>query len=119
MKLFEFFGRTIDTDTSKDKTNEKFSKDDLFWSIVDNDNLHKKHFFPIAKKMKNESNCSKEILIKEFLPMVNQGCLEFAKEKKIFGKLSKLFPKELREELCERLYDHYQEDVVKGQYKLG
>lgn len=119
MKLLEFFGRSVDTNKTSDKTDEKFSKDDLFWSIIDNDNLHKKHFFPIAKKMKTEGRYSKETIIKEFLPMVNQGCLEFAKEKKIFGKPSKLFPKDLREEMCEKLYNHYQEDVTKDKYQLG
>jgi len=119
MILKEFFGRTLNFEKSSDKEDEKFSKDDLFWSIVDNDHLHKKHFFPIARKIKNEGKYSRESAIKEFLPMVNQGCLEFANEKKIFGKPSKLFPKDLREELCERLHDHYYEDIVKGQYKLG
>jgi hypothetical protein len=35
------------------------------------------------------------------------------------GKLGKLFTKEMREELCHRLHDHFYDDVTKGQYKLG
>jgi glutathionyl-hydroquinone reductase len=119
MKLLEFFGRSLNPKQSSDKEDDKFSKDDLFWFLIDNDQLYKKHFLPIARKIKNESKVSKEIITKEFLPMVNQGCLEFIKKEKIFGKPSKLFPKDLREEMCEKLYDHYYEDVVKGKYRLG
>jgi len=119
MKLFEFFGRTSAPKQSSDKEDDNFSKDELFWFLIDNDNLYKKYVFPIAKKIKKKRTLPKESIIKEFLPMVNKGCLEFAEDKKIFGKPSKLFSKELREELCERLYDHYRDDIVKDQYKLG
>lgn len=117
MKLLEFFGRTVNPKTSPDKENEKFSKDDLFWFLVDNDNLHKTYFFPIAKKIKKQEPRNK--IIKDFLPMVNKGCLEFSKKEKILGKPSKLFPKDLREELCQKLYDHYRDDVIRDQYNLG
>jgi hypothetical protein len=35
------------------------------------------------------------------------------------GKLGKIFSEELRKDMCERLYDHYKEDIVKEKYKLG
>ena len=119
MKLLEFFGRSHTPKTSSEKSEEKFAKDDLFWSIVDNDELYKKHFFPLARKMKTEGKYTRESIIKKFLPMVNQGCMDFAKKEKIFGNPSKLFSIELREEMCERLYDHFYDDVKKNIYNLG
>ena len=53
------------------------------------------------------------------MPMVNKGCKEYYHEKKLKGHLGKIFTKELRQDTCERLYDHYKEDIIKGKYKLG
>lgn len=119
MKLFEFFGKTLNSKQSSEKDDTAFSKDELFWFLIDHDDLYKKYIFPIAKKIKRNKNYTQEKIVKDFLPMVNQGCLEFAREKKIIGKLSKLFPKEMREELCEKLHEHYYDDIVKDRYKLG
>ena len=30
-----------------------------------------------------------------------------------------MFSKELRKDMCERLYDHFKEDIIKDQYKIG
>lgn len=122
MKLLEFFGKTTIANKSSEKHNNDFSNDELFWFIVDNDSLHKKHFFPIAKKIKESHHTNKKDrpnFVAEFMPMVKQGCLEFYAKEKMIGKPAKLFPKDLREEMCQRLYDHYYEDVIKGQYNLG
>jgi hypothetical protein len=35
------------------------------------------------------------------------------------GRPGKLFPKEMRDDLCERLFDHYVDGIKKDHYKLG
>ena len=120
MKLVEFFGRSMDLNTSKrkDQQEEKFD-DDLFWYIIDHDRLHKDYFFPIAKKLKTLKECSPEMVLEMFMPMVEKGCKEYYEYKEMKDKLGKAFPKDLREELCKRLYDHYREDIEKDKYNLG
>lgn len=123
MILKEFFGPAIKAGKAaldKDKSSEQ--GDDLFWYILDHDKLHKDYFLPLAQKIKKhhqESKFDKSKYVKEFMPMVNKGCVEYYNKKDLTGKLGKLFPKKLREELCEKLFDHYYEDVIKGQYNLG
>jgi len=122
MKLLEFFGKSLATTKSSEKNKTDFSNDDLFWFMVDNDKLHKKHFFPLAKKIKESHNKNRKDnanIVAEFMPMVKEGCLDFYAKQKMVGKPGKLFPKDMREEMCQRLYDHYYEDVIKGEYKLG
>ena len=120
MKLVEFFGRSMDLNTNKrkDQTDEKFD-DDLFWYIVDHDKLHKDYFFPIAKKLKALKECGPEMVLEMFMPMVKKGCKEYYEYKEMKGKLGKVFPEDMREEMCKRLYDHYREDIKKDKYNLG
>jgi hypothetical protein len=124
MLLNEFFGKAIDLGKKEDKDTDKHGKisDDAFWYIVDHDRLHKDHFHTLAPKIKKahkEGRADKEKLVKDFLPMVNKGCMEFYNKHKMTGKLGKLFPKEMREDMCERLYDHYCEDILKDRYTIG
>jgi hypothetical protein len=70
------------------------------------------------KKNQLENTIDNNEIVNEFMPMVNKGCMEYYKKKKMEGRPEKLFDKEMREELCQRLYDHYYEDVIKGSYKL-
>lgn len=119
----EFFGKPIDVDKTMSKNvDDKEMHDDLYWFIVDHDRLHKDFFHPLAHKIKQAhkaDNVNKSALVKEFMPMVNKGCMEYYKEKKMTGNLDKAVSREVREEMCERLYDHYREDIVKDRYKLG
>jgi hypothetical protein len=119
----EFFGKPIDMakEMSKERENKHIS-DDLFWYIVDHDKLHKDFFYSIAKKIKGThktKDFNKEQIVSEFMPMVKKGCMEFYQHHKMNGKLETVFSKELRKDMCERLFDHYKEDIVKDQYKLG
>jgi hypothetical protein len=121
MLLKEFFGRSLNLKKESDKPDSKGTQDDLFWYILDHDRLHKDYFMPLAKKMKKnqlENTIDNNEIVNEFMPMVNKGCMEYYKKKKMEGRPEKLFDKEMREELCQRLYDHYYEDVIKGSYKL-
>jgi hypothetical protein len=123
MLLTEFFGKSIDPIKSLNKgRDDQNISDELFWFILDHDKLHKDHFHSIAPHIKkhNESGkIDKEKIVAEFMPMVKKGCKEFYLSKKMQGKLGKIFSEELRKDMCERLYDHYKEDIVKEKYKLG
>lgn len=123
MLLKEFFGKSIDPIKQlKGDNDDKNISDELFWFILDHDRLHKDFFHPIAVKIRKECEkpeFDKEGLVMEFMPMVKKGCKEFYLEKKMEGKLGKLFSEELRKDICERLYDHYREDILKDKYKIG
>ena len=123
MLLNEFFGKPADIGKkmSKDQDDQKLS-DELFWYIVDHDRLHKDFFHPVAAKIKKQQDSGKvdkEKTVSEFAPMVKKGCLEFFKSKKMKGHPEKVFHKELFKEICEKLHDHYSQDIQKGQYTLG
>jgi predicted transcriptional regulator len=120
MLLNEFFGKSIKTTNLVDNNSDSSVKlDDLFWYIVDHNKLHKDYFFPIAKQIKKLKEITPEMIIELYMPMVKKGCKEYYESNKMQGKLGKLFTKEMREELCHRLHDHFYDDVTKGQYKLG
>ena len=124
MKLFEFFGN-INQDSSKEderdpqslgKEEEQELADNVFWFILDDDDLHKKHFMPIAKELKAKYANTKDDAShdwKVWIPMVNAGCTKFYKEHKIEDHPSDVFSKEFRRDLCKRLEDHYHESIEK------
>lgn len=117
MLLKEFFRPAINTE------NTNTQNDELFWYLLDHDKLHKDFVVPLAKKIKktsNEGQFDKSKIVKQFMPMVKKGCLEYYKKKNLSGNLGELFPKKLREELCEKLFNHFYEDVLSDDcYKLG
>jgi len=124
MLLKEFFGPAIDAakKVSPKKDDDKELNDELFWFIIDHDKLHKDYFHPLASKIKKLNNANKldrSKLLKDFMPMVNHGCKEFYIKKKMSGGLGMHFPKEVRIGMCEKLYDHYVQDVLKDTYKIS
>lgn len=121
MKLVEFFSKPLEVTSPKNskEVDDQKMDDDLFWFIVDHDKIHKDYFFPIAKKLQHMKECGDDKVFELFMPMVIKGCKEYYTDKKLSGRLSKKFPLDMREGLCKRLYDHYNEDVKKGKYRLG
>ncbi len=123
MRLMEFFGKPINVqkENEKDREEDKHG-DDLFWYIVDHNKLHKDYFLPIAEyvhKAHKKGNLDKQEVVNKFRPMVEKGCMEYYHQNGLKERIGKLFPKDLRDDLCERLYDFYYEDIIKGAYKLG
>lgn len=122
MLLKEFFSKQPgngQNSTTEKEQNEKINND-LFWFIIDHDKLHKDYFFPIAKELKKKNcQCENNEVLEMFMPMVIKGCREYYEKNKMAGKLGKKFSKELREEMCKRLYEHYREGILKNKYKLG
>ena len=121
MLLNEFFGRNpgIENKEKSKSDNTKEFDDDLFYYILDNDKLHKDYFFEIAKKLKKLNECSEGMIYEMFMPMVVKGCKEYYHHKKMEGRMATKFPKEMREGLCKKLYDHYHNDVKKEIYRIG
>lgn len=121
MLLFEFFGPAIKAGKEKDNNDlhKKENTDEVFWYIIDHDKIHKDYFHPMKEKIKamhKDKKLDREECVDWFMPMVERGCMEYYHKHKMNGKPSKVFPKDMREDLCEKLYDHYAEDIVKGEY---
>ena len=122
MFLTEFFGKSLDIKSSGDQDhNDQEIANEIFQYILEHDRLHKEYFHPLARKISRQQQNKKENksrLVKEFMPMVEKGCKEYYHKNKLTGKLGKLFPLDMREELCDRLYDHYCDDIKRDKYKL-
>lgn len=123
MKLYEFFGsfQTKDHSDPRDENKDgqisqdekdKF-KQDLYFYILDNDDIHKKQFYDVAETIQHDRKVSEEV----WMPLVNRGCLDYYKEAKLRDDPKDLFTKEFREDLCKMLDDHYRKDVIKGEYR--
>jgi hypothetical protein len=121
MKLYEFFGNyKFNTDKNNQEDNQLRDEglaDQVFEYIVNNDNLQKQEFFPIAEKIFREA--TKEQTPGIWLPMVNRGCMEYYKQEGMKDNPNKIFTKEMRKELCNKMAEHYQPDILKGTYQLG
>jgi len=129
MKLYEFFS-VPSVEQSEEKNLSKMTGEErekvaneLFWYILDNDDIHKKHFIPIAKQIQRDLKSKGKIDRKDFIdcwmPMVEAGCLEFHKDKQMPGNPRKVFDREFREGLCQRFSDQHLEDIKKKKYNLG
>ena len=127
MKLYEFFGhqnldfyKGSDQDNAHEEKKEENTQmaDDLFWYIVDHDDLHKEHFFEKGNKIKAEHKNDESHNPKIWEDMAKKGCVEFFHHHKMKGDIKELFDKDLIEELCQRLADHYHKDIIGGSYKL-
>lgn len=130
MKLNEFFRPSNFHDRNSDEnsintidgTEEKEKlKDELYYYILDHDNLHKECFLPIAREaheqIKNKK-LNKEEFSKKLKPMINKACVEYYKKEKMVGDIKEIFTKEMRNEICSRLVDQSIEDIEKDEYKL-
>jgi len=127
MKLFEFFGhqdlnfhRQHPDDTgnaNRDEEKENLTNE-VFFHILDHDRLHKKHFFNVAKHVK-EHNKADGHDPKVWMEMVQDGCVDFFHQHKMKGDIKEIFSKDLRQELCQRLADHFHKDIAEDKYLLG
>lgn len=124
MKLFEFFGEIQHDFGSKDSDDKRKAKDEeqelsnnVFWFIIDEDDLFKKFVFPLAKQIKAKEIDGNDW--KTWLPLANAGCLRYYKEEELKQNPKEVFSKDFRKELARRLAEHYSEDILKDQYGLG
>lgn len=131
MKLYEFFNVPAhDQNPNKDSRDDVNGQteadkdklaDEVFWYILDHDQLHKDHFIPLSKEIA-EKQKSKEFdhgkYVNKWMPMVNRGCMEFYKEAKMDRDPKDIFPLDMRKSLCHRLADQHHTDIEKGEYKI-
>lgn len=121
MKLNEFFGNI---DYSKDAGQADHGEDQklgdqVFWYIIDHDDLHKRHFLPAANTISKTHKDKGMHDWKIWDKLVKEGCLEYYKHHKLEKDPKDIFHKEFREDLCKRLAEHYHNDIIKGEYNLG
>lgn len=115
MLLKEFFGRSLDVKPKSEEKDKLSQNDELFWYMLDHDRLHKDYALPLSQRIKkahHKGNPDTKSLINAFMPMVEKGCMEFYHRKKLTGKIDKLFPEDMKEEMCQKLYDHFCEDIL-------
>lgn len=111
MLLSEFFGNAIKVSR---KNNSSELENNVFWFILDHDRLHKDYAIPVMRKIKTLDKVDKSEMYNTLLPMVNKGCKEYYHQKNLQGRIGKLFTKKMREELCEKLFNHYIDDKNKS-----
>lgn len=119
MRLLEFFEKLNFKNIDKDNAS---NIDDVFSFILNHDKLHKDFFIPIAKKIKKdfkEGKTSKKEYIKIFKPMVLKGCKEYYIKEKLNKKFENLFPEDFQLNICEKLCDHFYDDIVREKYKVN
>jgi len=108
--------------TGRSESMDQQLADDLYWFILDHDELHKTHFMPLAKEI-SQLQKSKKFdhgkYIKKWMPMVKAGCLKFYKQQKMEGHPNDIFTKKMRKDLCYRLADQHHRDIEKNEYTLG
>ena len=131
MKLYEFFGAPTDNQGKKDERDEITGKsevdrdklaDDVYWFMLDDDQLHKEYFLPLAKEIAAKQKDKKfdhGEYVKKWMPLVKQACKQFYKEHELSGDPDDVFPPDLIKGLCQRLADQHHKDIEKGEYKLG
>ena len=133
MKLNEFFSPPKDEQNDKDPRDVMSGQsdhekdqlaDEIYWFILDDDELHKEYFIPLASDIAALQKADKfnhNAFIKKWLPMVNAACLKYYKEhgEELSGDPDDLFPIEMRKALCQRLADQHHTDISKDEYQLG
>lgn len=96
--------------------------EDVFWYIIDNDQLHKQFFIPLARtayiKIHNNTFSKKEFC-DSFMSMVKKGCISYYNDQNLMGHPKNIFSKLMRKSLCQRLADYTYDDIAKGEYNLG
>lgn len=123
MKLYEFFGAlsSLESPNVKDQSEqgktleqEKQLRDEIFFHVIDHDNLHKKHFYDVVEEIAKNKDAEKSV----WSQLVTDGCMDFYHTHKMQEDPKDVFTKKFREELCEQLDDHYRKDIVNGEYKV-
>lgn len=128
MKLFEFFNippeeKTQNKPGSLRPSPEELEqmKDNVFWFIVDQDDLHKNYMLPLIKKYGSEikdHNLDRNRFEKEWLPMINKGCGMYHKENELTMNPAELY-NDLKDDLAKRFVEKIISDIQDDAYSIG
>lgn len=127
MKLLEFFNIPNDNPSKFDvqgKSQEDKNKiqDDLYWFIIDNDDLHKQFVLPFVSDLKahlSQPDFNVNRFKKNWVPMINKGCRMYYNDKKLKSNPDSLFTKELKKNLLDKITDKYIDDIKNNSYDIG
>jgi hypothetical protein len=118
MLLREFFSKPV-VDKKDEDLSEELMKE-VMGFILDHDDLHKKHFLPMAwnlhKHMKEETYDHKKAH-HDYMDMVNEGCIEYFEENEMTGDPNKHFPYKMRAEMARQLADLHEESIKAGDFE--
>ena len=129
MKLNEFFNVPVDKKQKYDPHHAGISAeekqkmaDEVFWFIVDHDDLHKEYVMPFVQDMKAQvtsPNFNRDRFTKMWAPMVAKGCQLFHKKHKLKKDPKDLFDKEMKDGLYKALTDRFIKDIQDDEYHVG
>ena len=128
MKLYEFFNVPVDKKQKYDPHHADISveekqkmADEVFWFILDHDELHKEFVLPFIQELKNQitsPNFNKDRFTKMWMPMVSKGCKLFHKKHKLKKNPTDLFDEEMRKGLCKSVGDKFIKEIEDDIYSV-
>lgn len=128
MKLFEFFNIPPEEKNKHTSDNSGVApeeieqmKDDIFWFIVDQDDLHKNYILPLINKYGSQikdHNLDRNRFEKEWLPMINKGCGLYHKEHELKMNPAELY-NDIKDDLAKRFVEKCISDVEENAYLIG
>lgn len=123
VKLYEFQVHrdvfSYDTKAKEKETNEHLQKD-VMGFILDSDDLHKKHFLPVAWKLHKhhkQNKYDREKAFEHYIDLVNEGCLAYYKDKKMDKDPNEIFPFKMRLVLAKQLAEIHHDPIAKGLFE--
>lgn len=127
MKLLEFFNVPNDNPSRVDlqgnsQEDKAKMQDELYWYIIDNDDLHKQYVLPFVSDLKShlsDPNFNIDRFKKEWIPMINKGCKMYYHDKKLKSNPETMFDKDFKKSLLDKIAEKYIEDVKNKAYHVG
>jgi len=125
MKIFEVLDAQAeqpigDPANHVSKMDEEKLTTTLYEFIIDDDQLHKEFFIPLALKINaHGKNLNRETLPSKFMPMINRGCTLFYDIHQLKGSEDKILTKRIREAVCQRIAEQSVDEILRGEYQLG
>jgi hypothetical protein len=120
-RLRDMHKREVQTMVKNNQNREQLSEL-VFWYILDNDQLHKEYFIPLARRTYLDTHSNRydqQKFCNSFMPMIKAGCKAYYDENQLDGHLKDIFTKDMRQSLCQRMAEYTYDDIVNGEYNLG
>lgn len=115
--MYDPAGQKKESEKNSKKFDENELQEMIYEFIINNDKLHKEEFLPVAQRMSR--NPTSDHQAKIWLPLVNKGCMEFYHQNKMMEDPVQLFHKKFRKEMCEKIANEANKEILRGDYQLG